>query len=88
MNVTISLSPEEQKKLQERASLSGDDLAGYILRIIARDLKAPDALASLLAPVRQQFEASGMSEEELDTLVQEAREEVWREKQARPSNAS
>ncbi len=38
-----------------------------------------DALAKLLEPVRAAFAASGMTEEELDELVETAREERYRE---------
>ncbi|MFI5454836.1 MAG: hypothetical protein ACHRXM_05235 [Isosphaerales bacterium] len=81
MNITIDLSPDQEKILLERASLLGEDIARYIHRIIERHIKAPDDLAAFLAPIRQQFAESGMSEEDLDSLVEEAREEVWREKQ-------
>jgi hypothetical protein len=88
MTITITLSPDEEKRLLERASLSGQDVEGYIHRLIERHIKASDTLAALLAPVRQQFAESGMSEDELDAIVEEAREDVWREKQARQTKAS
>lgn len=88
MNITIKPSSDEERKLLERASASGDDLAGYIHRIIDRHIKAPDDLPSLLAPLRQQFAESGMSEEELDSLVEEVREDVWCEKHTRQPKSS
>ncbi len=80
MNVMIQLSPEQERQLTERASLSGEEVAEYIHRIIERHIKAPAVLEAILAPVRDQFAASGMSEEELDALVEETRDEMWREK--------
>jgi hypothetical protein len=82
MDITLSLSSVEEKELAERASRSGEGIAEYVHRLIERHISAPDRLAALLAPVRRQFAESGMSEAELDSLVEEAREEVWREKQA------
>lgn len=35
----------------------------------------------ILAPVRAGFAESGLSEEELESLLEEAREEVWQERQ-------
>src|SRR5438270_13107389 len=37
----------------------------------------------ILTTVRQEFEKSGMSDEELASLVEEIREEIWQEKQSR-----
>jgi hypothetical protein len=88
MNITMSLSPDEEKELLERASILHVEITEYVHRIIARHIRAPDALDALLAPLRQQFADSGTSEEELDSLVEEAREEVWREKHGRPSKGS
>lgn len=31
----------------------------------------------ILAPIRKQFNESGMTEDELEVLIDEAREEVW-----------
>ena len=36
MTITIRLSPEEEKKLMERASETGQDVASYIQRLVAR----------------------------------------------------
>ncbi len=57
-----------------RASASGEDVAGYIHRLIERHLRGSGVLAELLAPLRREFADSGMSEDELDSLVEEARE--------------
>jgi hypothetical protein len=37
----------------------------------------------ILAPIRQGFAESGMTEEELDHFFTEAREEAWQERRAR-----
>jgi hypothetical protein len=83
MTITIPLSPEEEKRLLERASLSGRDLEGYVHRLITRHIQASDSIAAVLAPVRRKFEESGMSDDELDALVEEAREEAWRERRSK-----
>lgn len=41
----------------------------------------PASLGEILAPVREDFHRSGMTEDELAPLIEEARDEVWREKQ-------
>jgi hypothetical protein len=40
-------------------------------------------LDEVLAPVREEFEQSGMTEDNLARLSEELREKVWQEKQAR-----
>ena len=41
------------------------------------------SLDDILTPVREEFEKSGMTDEELTSLVEGIREEIWQEKQAR-----
>ena len=49
--------------------------------------KAPDkagrTFAEIFSPVQQEFHKSGMTEGELDALLEECRDEVWQEKQTR-----
>lgn len=85
MTVVIELNEEEEKKLRARASGSGQDLPGYIRRLIKKEIQTP-TLSEILAPLRRQFEESGMTEDELDALVEEVREEVWQEKQERKAS--
>jgi hypothetical protein len=93
MTVTIDLTPDEERRLQERAAQHGQDLPAYLHQLIRENLDAaPPAssrtLAEVLAPVREDFRKSGMTEEELDDLVEEIREDIWREKHGRPSRSS
>jgi hypothetical protein len=82
MDITISIPTEMQEKLQRRAIENGQDVEAYVERLIEKALSGPPSIDELLAPVRKQFAESGMTEEELDALIEEAREEVWQEKQA------
>jgi hypothetical protein len=41
-----------------------------------------------LAPFRRQVQESGLTDEELRAFFEEVREEVWRERQAKPGQAS
>lgn len=40
----------------------------------------PPTMDEILAPIRKQFNESGMTEDELEVLIDEAREEVWQAK--------
>jgi len=87
MNITISLSPDQEQRLIERAGQSGKDPVDYVRDLIDRDIHGP-RLDEVLAPFRRQVEASGMSNEELGAFFEEIRGEVWQEKQARVSKPS
>lgn len=43
-----------------------------------------ERLDAILAPVHRNFEDSGMTDEDLAALVEEVREEIWRERQTQP----
>lgn len=85
MNLTINLSPDEEKKLVERAARNGQDLTAYVHRLIERDIQIVD---EALAPFRRQVQESGISEDGLDVFFEEVREEVWQEKHVGPSKVS
>lgn len=72
-SVTIELPPELERKVRSRAAAEGQELPDYLRGVIERSVMTLD---EVLAPIRREFEASGMTEEELDALVEEAREEI------------
>jgi hypothetical protein len=47
----------------------------------------PPTLDEILAPVRKEFVESGMTEEELEVLIDEAREEVWQEEHTQEASS-
>ena len=82
MDVTISIPPSLAGKLLERAQSSGCATEDYITRLIEKDVSRK-SLRDIFAPVREEIAASGISEDELDSLLQEAREEAFQERKAR-----
>jgi hypothetical protein len=82
MTITLRLSPEEEKKLLERATESGQDVASYVQRLVQHDIKQPPSLGELLAPIHEDFRQSGMSEQELDTLLEDELAQVRKERRA------
>ncbi|CAN5883250.1 hypothetical protein BH23PLA1_BH23PLA1_38870 [soil metagenome] len=86
MSITIKLPPDQERQLAERAARSGRNPAGYVRLLIERDLHAPVPAPSdeAMAPFRRQVEQSGLSDDELDAFFEDVRDEVWREKAARP----
>ena len=94
MTVTITLPPETEEKLRRRAAESGQTLEAYLQQLAewhasngkdspAREPNSERTFDQILAPVREGFAKSGLTDEELTDLFEEAREEVWKEKQQR-----
>ncbi|MEK6302561.1 MAG: hypothetical protein AABO41_17760 [Acidobacteriota bacterium] len=48
--------------------------------LIQAEILSQRPLSEILAPIRKSFEESGMTEEDLDVLIEEVREEVWKER--------
>ncbi|HZW34124.1 MAG TPA: hypothetical protein VFF52_25595 [Isosphaeraceae bacterium] len=87
MTITISLNPEQERRLAKRAAQAGQEVTAYVHHLIDRDLGAEN-LDAILAPVRRNFERSGLTDEDLTALVEEVREDIWREQHGRPSKTS
>lgn len=79
MSTTISIPTELEQKIAQRAALRGLPLEEYVREVLRRDAEAP-SLDEILAPVREQFAASGMTKEQLDALVEKERQAIWDEK--------
>lgn len=76
------LTTDTLRVIDERAILTGKSREEYVVSVLERDAKMPLSLRELYAPVREQIAESGISEDELDALIEAAREESWRERQA------
>ena len=84
MELTINVSDETKLALEQRARARGcSDVTKYVEQLITTDLLAAKPFDEILAPVRQTFQESGMSEDELEALFKEAREEVYQERKAK-----
>jgi hypothetical protein len=79
MDVKVSIPAELESVLKERAARFGKDADDYVSEIVAKHLEKP-SLDELLAPVREDFARSGMSEDELNALIEEERQSLWEEK--------
>jgi hypothetical protein len=78
----VPLTPETEAVLRERAKALGEDVADYAARLL-RDAVTTPSVDELLAPFRRHVDESGATDEELDSLCEELRQEVWQEQQAR-----
>ncbi len=75
------LSESVVKAVSERAKEVGTTKEEYVRYLIEEDIAASLSMRVLFAPVREQVKKSGISDDELDDLLEEAREEAFHEKQ-------
>ena len=78
MELTIFVPDEAKLSLEERAHEFGcANITEYVERLVTTDLLAAKSFDEILAPIRTTFYLSNINEDEIDTLFQEAREEVY-----------
>jgi hypothetical protein len=90
MTISIDLRPDEEQALRERARTSGRELPEYVQHVLKEHIRSvprPEAALKtfdeILAPVREGWQQSGMTEEEITALFEETRDEVRKERRAR-----
>lgn len=76
--VTIDLPVEIKTALERKAK--GQDIKTFIQTIIRKQALRP-TLDETLAPVRQEFADSGLSEDELDDFMNSVREKAYQDRQ-------
>jgi hypothetical protein len=83
MTVTINLPPELEKTVRQQAAKNGQDVDAFVLEAVNEKLAKVRTFDEICAPFAQAVAASGISDEELGRLFDEAREGVWQEQQGR-----
>ena len=81
MTITVDLSATTERKLRERAAQVGQDVTALARELIERGVESKVSLDEILAPFRRQVAESGMTDDELAALFEEARNEAWRTKE-------
>lgn len=71
MTVTISIPPELEAKIAERAAKKGVTLEEYAREVLERDVETP-TLRDLFAPVREQIRVAGVTDDELTAQIEDA----------------
>jgi hypothetical protein len=79
MTITIDLPVDIETALRKKASADGQDFQIFVLETLKTKAFKP-SLNEILAPVRKNFADSGMTEEELDELIETERQSIWEEK--------
>jgi hypothetical protein len=69
----IGLKPATLRAIEKKARSKGKTPPEYVRALIERDLLADKTFDEILKPVRADFRKSGMTEDQLDQLVDRAR---------------
>lgn len=91
MTITIDLPPDVEASVKTQAAKEGLPLEDYVTWLVQEgtqrrdriDLLAEKSFDEILAPIRRNFEDSGMGDEELDGLFTNARKEASRARKER-----
>ena len=82
MTLTVTISTEAEAKLNAKAAAAGVDVATFAANTLERVASKP-TLDEVLAPLRDEFDRSGMTEDELTDLLEQAKHEARAERHAR-----
>ena len=77
--MTITISSELEDKLSRRAAAKGLAVEEYAREVLERDV-ATMTLRDLFAPVREQVAESGLTDDQVDELLETARERAYEER--------
>lgn len=83
LTLTIQVPKNIGAVLEQKAKNQGKDVAEYVGTLIEKDIDRQETLDEVLAPIRRDFAESGMSEDELDELIESERQTMWEEKHGR-----
>ena len=75
MVLSLSISAEAEARLKAKAAAAGVDLESYVSTTLERFASRP-SLDEVLRPLREEFDESGMSEEELTEFLEGVKHEA------------
>jgi hypothetical protein len=76
--IEIPVSDDLLRLLDEKARRCGLKREDYVSALLSKDLAGPLTLAQILKPLREQVAVSGVTDDELDQLLAEARKDAHR----------
>jgi len=81
MSTIITIPTELEQKMAKRAAERGKDMQQFALEALARAVETP-SLRELFGEVREEIRASGLLEEQLDSKIESAVNEVRKQRRA------
>ena len=82
MTVVLDLEPELEEALKREAASKGSAVTSYLKTLIQMHVNLGPTYEEVMAPVWQNFADSGMTDEELNNLIDRERPALWDGKQA------
>ena len=85
--LSISISGEAEATLRAKAAMAGVDPASYVSTLVEQSAvgRIP-SIAEISGPIAEEFEASGMTEEELADILEDAKHAMRAERRARQAS--
>jgi predicted DNA-binding protein len=80
---TIQLPMRTIQALSDIAREKGKTTEQYVYEILETQILASKSFDEILAPIRQGFKESGMSEDEITAMFEKARDEVYQDNLAK-----
>jgi hypothetical protein len=92
MTISITLTPERERQLEELARMSGKDPSAYVTDVVTNHLDGVKArgqttFEEILAPIWEGWRQSGMTHAEIDDLFQHELQEMRRERRQREATS-
>lgn len=85
MTITIDLPASVEEKLRAHAAATGKKIETVVVEAVEAKLTLSKiSLREILAPIHDDFKKSGMSEQELDHLIQESIAETRAARHSKP----
>ncbi len=84
MVLDIDIPPQTEDRLRQQAEAAGKDMRQYVSEIIRQAADRP-ALDEILEPLRRQFSAMGVGDDELVGDIAEAQAEYRKHKHKKPA---
>ena len=81
--IEIPLPEELLRLVDEKAHSTGLERDDYIRAVLSKEVAGEPSISEILAPFRDQVANNGISDEELNRLFCETREESYRERRSR-----
>jgi len=84
LQLTISGLPAGTRSaLEEIGRQIGKSVEDYLRGVIEAELLAQKPFREILAPIREDFRKTGLTEEEFDQIIERERQAIWDEQQGR-----